>query len=203
MKEAPLTVHLTERDRPALEAHFIALGADDRRLRFGSAIGDDGLRAYVARIDFERDGIFTVQDDDMQVLAVVHVAVVGPSAELGLSVLPELRGKGMGSALFARAVMHLRNRGLREVFVHCITENAAMMHLARKHGMRMEFSGSESDARLVLEPPTAESRVTEWLHESHVQTIQAVRKHSRFSRALMRVFSGGIRLQGSQRLTPP
>jgi len=188
LNNAPFTVHLGERDREALEAHFISLGSEDRRLRFGSTIGDDGLRAYVARIDFERDGVFAVQDEDLRLLAAVHIAITETSAELGLSVLPEWRGKGLGSALFARAVTHLRNRGLSEVFVHCITENAAMMHLARKHGMRVVFSGSESDARLALEPPTAQSMATEWLDDNHAQAIQAVRKHSRFSRALMGLF---------------
>lgn len=185
MKEAPLTVRLRPADRAALEAHFLALGSEDRRLRFGSPIGDDALRGYVARIDFERDGVFAVQDSELRLLAVVHVATMASSAELGLSVLEGLRGKGLGSALFARAVMHLRNRGLLVVFVHCITENAAMMHLARKHGMRVLLSGPESDGRLALAPATAQSIVAEWLHENQAETMRAIRKNSLFSRALM------------------
>jgi GNAT superfamily N-acetyltransferase len=178
-------VRLRPADRAALEAHFLALGSEDRRLRFGSPIGDDALRGYVARIDFERDGVFAVQDSELRLLAVVHVATMASSAELGLSVLEGLRGKGLGSALFARAVMHLRNRGLLVVFVHCITENAAMMHLARKHGMRVLLSGPESDGRLALAPATAQSIVAEWLHENQAETMRAIRKNSLFSRALM------------------
>jgi hypothetical protein len=81
--------------------------------------------------------------------------------------------------------MHLRNRGLLVVFVHCITENAAMMHLARKHGMRVLLSGPESDGRLALAPATAQSIVAEWLHENQAETMRAIRKNSLFSRALM------------------
>jgi GNAT superfamily N-acetyltransferase len=178
------SVRLRESERAALESHFLSLDGEDRRLRFGSNISDAGLHEYVASIDFERDGVFAVQDEGLTLLAVVHVAFSDDSAELGMSVLPGSRGKGMGSALFTRAVMHLRNRGTLEVFVHCLTENGAMMHLARKHGMRIIPAGMETDARLALDPATAHSHLSEWLHDHHADAIQAVRRNGRMSRAL-------------------
>ena len=68
------TGRLRERDRPALIAHFLSLGPEDRRLRFGSAAPESLLRDYVERIDFEHDCVFAVHDDDMRPVAVVHVA---------------------------------------------------------------------------------------------------------------------------------
>ncbi len=183
--ELNTTIRLRSSHRTALEAHFIALDAEDRRLRFGAAIGDEALRAYVARIDFERDGAFAVQDDELRLVAVVHVAVTDSAAELGLSVLAGRRGSGLGHALFKRAVMHLRNRGSREVFVHCLTENAAMMHLARKHGMGIVYSGGETDARLQLKPATANTYISEWIADQQAATVQAMRHHTRFTRALL------------------
>ena len=164
-KTSPPTVRLRVTDRAALEQHFLALDGEDRRLRFGASISDAGLRMYVARIDFERDGLFAVRDGELRLLAVVHVAMGGGAPEMGLSVLPGLRGRGLGNALFARAVMHLRNRGKRRVFVHCISENGAMMHLARRNGMRIVNTGAESDAYLALDPPTPQSRFAEWLQD--------------------------------------
>jgi GNAT superfamily N-acetyltransferase len=184
VKIPPLTVRLRDTDRAALETHFVALDGEDRRLRFGSTIGNAALAEYVARIDFERDGVFAVQDGELRLLAVVHVAFSSASAELGMSVLPGHRGKGLGNALFTRAVMHLRNRGTLEVFVHCLTENGAMMHLARKHGMRIIPAGVETDARLLLDPATAQSHLTEWLHDHHADALQAVRRNARFSRMI-------------------
>ena len=172
----PSTVRLLETERDALIAHFLALDAEDRRLRFGSTLVDDGIRAYVARIDFERDGLFAVQDDALQLLAVVHVATTGDTAELGLSVVPQSRGQGLGNALFRRAVTFLRNRGGTEVFVHCLSENGAMMHLARKNGMRIVYSGGESDASVAIEPATADSFVNEWLDDQKGRSLQAVRR---------------------------
>jgi RimJ/RimL family protein N-acetyltransferase len=189
-KNVPITVRLRESDRAALADHFISLDGEDRRLRFGSNISDDGLREYVARIDFERDGVFAVHDDEgARLLAVIHVALSSKSAELGLSVAAEHRGQGLGSALFLRAVNHLRNRGMSEVFVHCLTENGAMMHLARKNRMRIIRAGSETDARLALDPPTPHTVFTEWLHDYHAAAVTTVRSNARFAKTLLGYFA--------------
>lgn len=184
MNVTPSTIRLRESDRTALEQHFLALNGEDRRLRFGSTISDDGLRAYVARIDFAHDGLFAVHDEDLALAAVIHVAFSEGSAELGLSVLQQHRGRGMGRALFARAVTHLRNRGTREVYVHCLTENGAMMHLARTNKMRIVPAGSETDARLKIDPPTAESLFVEWCQDQQAGTMTMLRRNAKMSRAL-------------------
>ena len=189
MTEATTTVRLGELDRPALATHFLALDREDRRLRFGAALSDEALREYVARIDFERDGLFAVQDERLQVIAAVHIATTGRAAELGLSVHPRARGRGYGDALFRRAVTFLRNRGVAEVFVHCLAENGAMMHLARKNGMRMSHSAGESDARLALDPATADSFVNEWLDDQKGRSVQALRVNARMAETFFALVS--------------
>jgi GNAT superfamily N-acetyltransferase len=174
------TVHLHESDRESLLAHFVALDAEDRRLRFGTTMGDSSLREYVARIDFEHDCVFAVQDENLRPVAVVHVATSGATAELGLSVLPGWRGQGNGNALLQRAVTWLRNRGTLSVYVHCIAENARMMHLARRNGMRIVYSGAETDGRLELDAPTAHSFVAEWMEDQRGQALQTLRKNARW-----------------------
>ncbi len=178
MTASSTTVRLHSADRPTLQRHFTSLGDNDRRLRFGARLSDEGIESYVARLDFERDGLFAVQDEALELLAVVHVAVTGESAELGLSVVERARGKGLGTVLFRRAVTFLRNRGTPEVFVHCLSENGAMMHLARKSGMRIVYSGGESDGRLAIEPATADSFINEWLDDQKGRTVQALRKNA-------------------------
>jgi RimJ/RimL family protein N-acetyltransferase len=177
------TVRLREMDRAALASHFLRLGPEDRRLRFGSGIGDAGIRAYVARIDFHSDCLFAMQDDDLRVVAVVHVAMTGDAAELGLSVLPRWRGRGHGHALLRRAITWLRNRGIHEVFVHCLAENAAITHLAQKSGMRVVYSGGEREARLELAPATPQSLFAEWNEEGLGQAVQLIRRNGRLVQA--------------------
>jgi ribosomal protein S18 acetylase RimI-like enzyme len=182
-------VRLRIADREALVAHFLALDAEDRRLRFGAPLPDERLREMVESIPFERDELFAVADNRMRLLGVVHVALGSGPAELGLSVLPEARGKGIGNALFTRAVMHLRNRGAKEVFVHCLSENTTMMHLAHKHGMRIEYAGSESDAFLRLERPSTDSVLSEWLHDKQADSMHAWKRHAHFTRSLWSILT--------------
>lgn len=176
-----LPIRLRDTDRHALTQHFLALDADDRRLRFGASIADDGIRALDERIDFERDEIFGIAGDDLRLLAVVHVAFYPAKAELGLSVLPGARGLGLGNALFSRAVMHLTNRGVQEVFVHCLSENGAMMHLARKNGMRVVHDGSETDAYLVLPRATPGSVLAEWVWDENARFAHEMRRGTRLA----------------------
>lgn len=171
-----LPIRLRETDRRALTEHFLALDADDRRLRFGACLGDEAIRALDERIDFDRDEIFGIAGDDLRLLAVVHVAFYPEKAELGLSVLPGARGLGFGNSLFSRAVMHLTNRGVREVFVHCLSENGAMMHLARKNGMRVVHDGGESDAYLALPLATPASILAEWVWDQNARYAHEMRR---------------------------
>jgi GNAT superfamily N-acetyltransferase len=155
-------MRITTREVPRLErgkyaAHLRRLEAEDRRLRFGLAITDAAIDDYVARIDFDRDALFGVFDDDLQLAGAAHLARADDQAELGVSVLPEHRGRGVGAALLARAHLHARNWGIGALFMHCLTENAAMMHLARKQGMRIVAESGEADARLALPPANAAS----------------------------------------------
>ena len=54
---------LNEGARPALGAHFAALPADDRRLRFGAALSAESIAQCVARIDLGCDAVFGVFPD--------------------------------------------------------------------------------------------------------------------------------------------
>lgn len=148
---------LSSVDRAALERHFLALDAHDRRLRFGIAPREAGISSYVERIDFTRDAAFGIVDDDLEILGAAHLARAEPHAELGVSVVRAHRNRGLGSALLARASLRARNWGLRSLFMHCLQENTVMMHLARKHGMAIVALAGEADAWLTLAPADAAS----------------------------------------------
>ena len=152
-----LATELTPADRAALERHFLALDADDRRLRFGAPQNDSAIRAYVERIDFGRDAVFGVWGDDLELLAAAHLARAGKRAELGLSVLAGHRRRGLGGALLSRACMRARNWGQHALFVYCLSENEAVMRLARKQGMTIAGIAGETHAWLELPPADAAS----------------------------------------------
>ena len=148
---------LDERVRGALLAHFLALTPEDRRLRFGSSLSADGIAMYVDGIDFERDAVFAVHDDSLVLVGVAHLALGDDHAELGLSVLPAHRGRGVGSALFERGAEHARNRFMPTLFMHCLRENAAIVHIAQRAGMHIVTESGDADAHLELLPASAGS----------------------------------------------
>jgi RimJ/RimL family protein N-acetyltransferase len=148
-------VHPLSADRrPDILEHLLRLAPEDRRLRFGVAVSDATIAAYVDRIDFERDAVFGVYDDAGALVGVTHVARCDDAVELGLSVHADQRGRGLAQAMFRRATLHARNRGVGELFMHCLSENAVMMHIARKAGMRIVIDGADRDASLALPPAT-------------------------------------------------
>lgn len=147
----PIVVkELEEQDRWRLRPHFRALESRDRHLRFGLVLDEDALGRYVDQIDFNSEAVFAVVSDAGELLASAHIAQVGAGAELGLSVLPAHRRRGMGSALFGRAISWARDRGIRTVYMHCLRENGAILRLARTHGMALSSEGPESRAVLRL-----------------------------------------------------
>ena len=148
-------------ERPALYEHFLSLASDDRRLRFGAPISDTTVRDYVARIDFGHDALFGVLDDELRLLGLAHVARSPGHAELGVSVLEGFRGRGIGGALLERAHMRARNWGVGALFMHCLTENSAMMRLARRSRMDIVTEAGEADAWLRLAPADAGSHFGE------------------------------------------
>ena len=162
------TVHvqrLTEGSRPELERHFLSLGPEDVRLRFGVVIAPATIVAYVERIDFDVDAVFGVHDESLMLAGAAHVAFTGDLAELGVSVLPGHRGRGIGSALLARAADHVRNRFVTRLFMHCLAENAAMLHIARKLGMVIVVDTGEADAFLKLPPADPASVAGEFVDQ--------------------------------------
>jgi GNAT superfamily N-acetyltransferase len=148
---------LSRGERPSLHEHFLTLALHDRRLRFGTPLGDHSVRHYVERIDFGQDTVFGVVDDELRLLGVAHVARAEGHAELGVSVLEGHRSRGIGGALLARAHMHARNWGVRALFMHCLTENAAMMRLAQRQQMDIVAGSGEADAWLRLPKADAAS----------------------------------------------
>ena len=160
--------------RAMLAAHFLALPVADRYLRFGR-VAPPFIAAYVDRIDFEHDAVFGVHDDRLALVGAAHVAFEGGLAELGLSVLPAYRGRGVGGALFKRALAHARNRRIPRFFIHFLAENAPVMRMAQRFGMRIVTRAGEADADLELPPASLGSIAGEFVTDAFALCDRAVR----------------------------
>lgn len=164
MKTVPV-LQLSEANREAMKRHFLTLDAEDLRLRFEHVISETTLLKYVDSIDFEHDAVFGVFDDRLELAGVAHLGLRGEIAEFGVSVIPGHRGEGIGTALYRRAYEYSRNHRITTLFVHCLKENAAMMHIARKAGMEIVLDAAEVEAHLRVPPGDPVSYTEEFLDD--------------------------------------
>jgi RimJ/RimL family protein N-acetyltransferase len=160
---------LTSRHRDRLREHLLALEESDRYLRFGYAASDAQIQHYADTLDFERDEVFGIFNRRVELIAMAHLAYAPapqiegqpPMAEFGVSVNRAARGRGLGARLFDHAILHARNRRIRKIFVYALSENTAMLKIARNAGAAIERAGSESEAWLTLPPNDLASQVGE------------------------------------------
>ena len=176
--ESTLIRQLSERQRPHILSHLLELSARDRYLRFGYSANDSQVARYVETLNFDRDELHGIFSCELTLLAVAHLALPlagqtqaipgvpgamdaarGRCAEFGVSVVPHARGLRLGSRLYAHAVRSARVHGLDQLFIHALTENAAMLRIARRHGAKVERLGSEAEAFLALPPADVNTRV--------------------------------------------
>lgn len=167
-----------------IEQHLLALEPHDRYLRFGYAANDEQIRRYAAQLNFERDELFGIFNRKLQLIAMAHLAFsVDPQlttcAEFGVSVSKAARGRGYGGRLFERAATKARNEGVSQLFIHALSENTAMLKIARNAGAVIERAGSESEAHLWLPPADFDSRVTELVDEQVALTDYHLKAQAR------------------------
>ena len=214
---------LSPRHRERIVAHLLALSAGDRYLRFGYAAGDAQVGRYVAGLDFERDEVFGVFNRKLELIALAHLAyppepapaapplpgaVAAPAitiaatsdaaAEFGGSVAGHARGRGYGARLFEHAMLHARNRGIDTLFIHALSENTAMLRIARKAGARVERTGSETDAFLKLPHDTLASKVEQWVGQGAAEIDYCIKQQAHAVDSLIDAI-GEVRLGLSKR----
>lgn len=176
---------LTSRHRSRILTHLLGLDEHDRYMRFGFAASDAQIGHYTDSLDFERDELFGIFNRRLELIAMAHLAYGAAPvrrdlpgvAEFGVSVSHRARGRGLGSRLFDHAVLHARNRGIRTLAVQALSENTAMLRIARNAGASVVREGPESQALLDLPPDNlatqmgalVEDQAAEWDYQLKAQ----------------------------------
>lgn len=177
---------LGPRHHDRIVAHLLSLEESDRYLRFGYPATDAQIARYVDTLDFDQDEVFGVFNRRLELIAMAHLAHPnapadpqrGAMAEFGVSVIRKARGRGFGARLFEHSVLHARNRGVQTLFIHALSENTAMLKIARNAGATVERDGSESDAWLRLPPDTFVSHVEEMMGEQAAEFDYQLKRHA-------------------------
>ena len=143
-----------------LRDHLTRLDVEDRSFRFGHAVSDERIADYCASTDWLTTIVLSAWNAGTMRAAGELKILEGdwpPSAEPALSVERRFDGNGIGSELFRRLLVIARNRGIRRVYMLCLSENDRMLRIARKAVPDLRFSGDQVEAEIVLAPPTPPS----------------------------------------------
>jgi GNAT superfamily N-acetyltransferase len=184
---------LGPRHRERITAHLTTLDERSRYLRFGYAANDTQIGRYVDTLEFDHDEVFGIFNRRLELIAMAHLAHRPGDAqrgrlaasEFGVSVLPKARRRGFGGRLFEHAVLHARNRGVQSIFIHALSENTAMLKLARHAGATVERDGPESEAWLKLPPDSFASHLDEILVGRAAELDYRMKLHSRRADSLV------------------
>jgi len=156
------TEHLAE-----YAQHLKNLRDEDRYTRFGYAAGPAAIDAMILNMLYHPDQhhLFTYYTDN-HIVGFGHLAREGSDWELAVSVEHSYQGRGIANQLMEHMIAWGKVHGVHSVFMHCISDNQQIQHLARKHGLKtMERTGHEITAQVKLPDPTALDYTTNFLNE--------------------------------------
>lgn len=127
--------------------------AEARRLYFGVAGGDDMIDRLMLTIEADPDNHkFLVAVSHGHWAGTIHIAISGTQVEFGIMVGESYRGQGIGGMLLEQALIWARNRGYRELYMHCLSWNQPIKHLCAKHGLQLRNMLGETDVTIPLPP---------------------------------------------------
>lgn len=141
-------------DQAAICQHFLRLDPGTRRMRFGGAVSAAYVNKYAEQI-MQFDSAIYGAFVDGTLLAVAELRGLfdgwPATAEAAFSVERKWQDQGIGDALLTRVIAAAQNRGVKTLYMICLTENKKMQHLAAKHSAVLKFHRSEVEAS--LDPP--------------------------------------------------
>jgi GNAT superfamily N-acetyltransferase len=168
--------------------HLLTLDSDSRYTRFGNILKDEVIEQLCDRFEANpRDHkIFVIENESLEVVAAGHIALENGETELAFSVLKEYRKQGMGDALMKRTIEWCQNRNIKGGCMVCLSTNAAIKALAKKHGVLIN-QGGETMANIVIPEATATSVMHEVV-ESNMARLDHLGKVQRnFVKSLYKV----------------
>ena len=147
--------------------HLKGLSLADRYTRFCYNIKDENIDKFILSILYspEDHHLFTAEVDG-NIVGFGHLARESDDWELAVSIDSDYQGQGIADKLMDYMILWGKTRSIHSVFMHCITQNTKIQHLARKHGLRMiERDGAEVTSKVDLPPPTPMDYTADFLRE--------------------------------------
>ena len=147
------TEFLAVRDYPKFGHWLGNQDEETRQLYFGVAGNQYVIDALMERVIANPDDHkFLVAKQGTRWIGTIHIATYNNVVEFGLIVDEEFRGQGVAGEMLEEAIVWARNRGFKELFMHCLGWNKPIQHLCHKHGLATHNMYGDSEVELKLEP---------------------------------------------------
>lgn len=170
--------------------HLKNLSDEDRYTRFGYAASSQAIDSMILNILYHQDEhhIFTYYTDG-RIVGFGHLAREDDAWELAVSVEKSYQGRGIANELMDHMIAWGKTHGVEVLYMHCITENQKIQHLARKHGLKSwDRAGHELTSRVRLPEPTVLDYTANFVREQSDLAADIVR----LQRAWLRNWTGKI-----------
>lgn len=132
---------LNNSHREKVSQHFKRLDAESLRSRFCSFMNDSAIDTYVNKINFNKNGIFGIFNDDLDIIGVGE-CVIGNDhkAEVAFCVEVKYQNQGLGGKLLERIVRFAKAREKTHLEMLCLKSNQKSQYLAKKFGLKVKHS---------------------------------------------------------------
>jgi len=126
----------------AYRDHLLRLDRESRHRRFSGAVSDEFIARHAATASelgvlvhgFFVDGILRGAAE-LRSLG----SVFAREGEAAFSIEQSWQSHGVGTVLLERTLLSARNRGIKSLQMHCLTDNQRMQQLARKFEADLKF----------------------------------------------------------------
>ena len=186
---------LAHLDKQKLLDHFMNDIVDnDRRLRFGFEAPDTSVKEYIdnsIKYDYGYTSMWFVVDEGDRIVATCHVSLNRETntAEMGCTVSPDYRNQKIGQELFTRGITWARMAGAEHVFMHCLSENKVIQHIAKKGGMTVvTLDPSEKESTIQVKQNRFEAGFKDYVMDTIAVYDMAVRQQYFFVKKYLKGF---------------
>jgi GNAT superfamily N-acetyltransferase len=148
-----ITEFLDIQDYPKFGDWLRVQDTETCQLYFGVAGSNNIIDALMDRVvGNPEDHYFLIAQDAERWVGSIHIAISSRVVEFGVIVDRDYRGQGVANQLMEEALIWARNRGYKELFMHCLGWNKPIQHLCRKHGLETRNMYGDSEVEVKLPP---------------------------------------------------
>jgi GNAT superfamily N-acetyltransferase len=154
----------------AFRAHLLRLDPESRANRFGTPVSDYFIERYAAHAlgaDSIVHGYFV--DGILRGCGELRGfrALAPHAAEAAFSIEKPFQNNGVGSALMGRTILAARNRGIKKLFMNCLSHNHPMQAIARKYHADLKFESGDVVAEITNARPDPLSLLREMIADGY------------------------------------